>query len=125
MVTTAEALLVLFPAAEPGVDWQVTDPGDGSGESITFWDPALGTEPTPAQLAAVTEQQVIDAKKALEPDLYDLSDRLPQMITDHDTYLALVTPTQNQKDRQIRDLTQNQKRLLRAVVRLMEKDGIS
>lgn len=123
MVTTAEALEVLYPAAVPLVDYVVTD--DGTGPQITVWSPALGPEPTPAQLAAVTDQQVTAARKAREPDLNDLADRADQMVVDIDAYLALAAPTDAQLRRQIRDLSQNQRRLLRAVVRLMEKDGIS
>lgn len=47
----------------PVVDYTLTDPGDGV-PVISRWDPALGAQPTPAELAAVTPQQVTAAVTA-------------------------------------------------------------
>jgi len=55
-----DAILVLFPNAVPGVDFTVSS-RDGV-VAITRWNPALGTQPTQAQLDAVTQAQV-DASK--------------------------------------------------------------
>jgi hypothetical protein len=57
MVSVAQAVAVLFPAAAPGVDYEVQD--DGQGAHIVRWIAArLGPRPTPQQLAAVTAAQV-------------------------------------------------------------------
>lgn len=62
MVTIPDALSVLFPAAAPLRDYVVSD--DGSGAVITYWSESLGTQPTPAELAAVTAEQVAAARLA-------------------------------------------------------------
>jgi hypothetical protein len=62
MVNVNGRVLVLFPAAVPGIDFVAAD--DGAGEFIARWNPALGAQPTEAQLAAVPEQQAIDAEAA-------------------------------------------------------------
>ena len=63
MVSLADAILVLFPAARPLVDFDVIDRGDGQGAQVAFWSAALGPPPTAAQLAAVTAQQVQAARQ--------------------------------------------------------------
>jgi hypothetical protein len=55
-------VLVLVPVALPGVTFMVSNAG--AGEFISQWDAALGAQPTEAQLAAVPEQQAIDAEAA-------------------------------------------------------------
>jgi hypothetical protein len=63
VVNLTDALLVLAPSAVPNVDWTVTDTLDGNGPQITFWNTgALGAQPTPVQIAAVTPPQVAAAK---------------------------------------------------------------
>jgi hypothetical protein len=62
MVALAEALEVLFPAAVPLVDYEVSD--DGTGPRITRWSDALGARPTADQVAAVTADQVAAARTA-------------------------------------------------------------
>lgn len=52
MVTIPQAISVLYPAAIPLNDYVVSD------GVIVFWNSALGTQPTAAQLAAVTQAQV-------------------------------------------------------------------
>lgn len=54
----ADALRVLRPAAVSGIDYRV-EAGPG-GDVIAYWNPAAGTQPTPAELAAVTAQQIAD-----------------------------------------------------------------
>jgi len=61
MVSLPDALYVLFPTADPFRDYSLSD--DGSGPRITAWyltDP----QPTPEQLSAVTDEQVIEARVA-------------------------------------------------------------
>lgn len=59
MVSKDDALNVLYPDA---VDrsWRLY--GEFGNESIEYWNPALGTQPTQAQLDAVTQTQVDAAK---------------------------------------------------------------
>ncbi len=46
-------------SAVPLIDFVVTERADGQGPQITVWNTAtLGKQPTPAQLAAMTSQQV-------------------------------------------------------------------
>lgn len=61
MVTTAEALEVLFPAAVPLVDYVVAD--DGTGPVLVAWH-LTDPRPAPDQLAAVTPDQVAGARLA-------------------------------------------------------------
>jgi hypothetical protein len=63
MVTMADAVHVLFPAAVNGVDFVVQD--DGQGPYLASWKAALGAQPTADQLAAVTQVQV-DAQAAAD-----------------------------------------------------------
>src|ERR1051326_8859815 len=51
MVTTAQAVGVLFPPAVPLVDFIVSD------NVITYWNNAIGTQPSSAALAAFTQAQ--------------------------------------------------------------------
>lgn len=44
----ATVLAYLYPAADPRTDYRVV--ADGSGERIQQWNPALGPQPTPAEL---------------------------------------------------------------------------
>jgi hypothetical protein len=61
MVNLPDAILALVPAATfgPGGTVTLADRGDGNGPVIVAWDDAaLGPQPTPEQLAAVTPAQV-------------------------------------------------------------------
>lgn len=62
MVTMHEAILTLFPTAKPLQDFILVS--SDNGIEITKWNPALGTQPTAEQLAAVTQEQVDAAKSA-------------------------------------------------------------
>ncbi len=59
MVSLSQKLLYLYPDSVPMVDWVVRH--DGNGEYIYYWNPALGPQPTQAELDAITEAQVIAA----------------------------------------------------------------
>ncbi len=68
MVTLSDAIQVLYPSARPDTgagarDYTIAD--DGTGPRIAFWAPALGPQPTQAQIDAVTQAQV-DAAKAVK-----------------------------------------------------------
>lgn len=65
MVTLAQAIEYLFPNAKPLVDYTVEDKGEGP--YIKQWNAAIGTQPTQAQLDAVT-QAMIDT--SLQQRLY-------------------------------------------------------
>lgn len=120
MVTTAEALAALYPTATPLVDYVVTDTG------ITFWSPALGPQPSPAALAAVTDQQVADARSAREQNLYDFVNAVAARLTavDADVVVTQGSPTLNQLTRVVRDQLQFERRTLRALRRMLEREGV-
>lgn len=59
MVTLAQKIQHLYPASTPITDWRVTD--SGAGPVITFWNPALGEQPSQATLDAVTQAQIDSA----------------------------------------------------------------
>lgn len=115
-MTTAEALEALYPDAEPLVDYVVTEAG------IARWDPALGPEPTPAELAAVTEQQVTDARRAREPLLHDLLDDAQARLAQIDTYLAIPSPNNSQAVAEVRRLCVAQRRVIQALARLVVRE---
>lgn len=50
MVTLAQAIQYLFPQSSPLTDWVLVD--DGGGAQITYWNAALGPQPTPSEIAA-------------------------------------------------------------------------
>lgn len=50
MVTLSSALAYLYPSADPLKSWTVVD--DGTGARIRYWNPALGAQPTQAELDA-------------------------------------------------------------------------
>lgn len=58
-----DAIMVLRPNARELVDFIVAN--DGSGQQIVQWNPLIGPQPTPAELAAVTQAQV-DAARAVK-----------------------------------------------------------
>jgi hypothetical protein len=61
-VPITDALAVLYPAADPTRDYAVSV--TGAGAALARWDAALGPQPTPAQLAAVTAADVTAARLA-------------------------------------------------------------
>ena len=64
MPTIHDAILVLYPTANEPVDYSVVN--NGSDQQIAQWNvAALGPQPTPAELAAVTQAQV-DAARAVK-----------------------------------------------------------
>lgn len=73
MVTMQEAIRYLFPSAVPGKDFLLTDTGGGA--YIDQWN-LPDPQPTPEQLATVTQEQVKAATTSLYP--YELLD----LITD-------------------------------------------
>lgn len=60
MVTVPQAIMVIYPNAIPLTDFVVSD------NVITFWNTGIGPQPTPQQLAAVTDQQVANGITADE-----------------------------------------------------------
>jgi hypothetical protein len=61
VVTLPDALEVLYPNAPTGA-YTLADPG--SGPTIAAWDEQqLGSQPTSAQIAAVTESQVATGRR--------------------------------------------------------------
>jgi len=67
MVSIAQIIIHMFPAARPLVDFEVID--DGTGAKVTRWDTGvLGPQPTAAQVnaARATAQAARDAEDAAE-----------------------------------------------------------
>lgn len=124
MATVSEALIVLFPNATPDQDYIVRD--DGSGPFIAYWDPALGVEPTPAEMDAVTPAQVTATRKTKEANIHDFLDRLEarQAAIDADITLTQSSPTLNQLTRVVRDMLQFEQRELRTLERSLAIQGI-
>src|SRR5688572_29242188 len=56
VATLADCIRVLRPAAVSGTDYRVE--AGVAGDVVAYWNPSAGTQPTPAELAAVTDQQV-------------------------------------------------------------------
>ena len=61
MAAIYDAIVYLYPNSIPQDDWQIAQ--EGQDIVIVKWNPALGSQPTQAQLDAVTQSQ-IDAAKA-------------------------------------------------------------
>lgn len=116
MVALADAVFVLFPNAAPLVDYVVSDAG--SGPFISHWNEALGPQPTAEQLAAVTEQQVIDARGARNPEKRDLHAMATAHIADLDTIIGAGSFTNAQRDAAIKKLAQGQKAIVKRLVQL-------
>src|SRR5262245_29216788 len=62
MVNVNGRVFVLFPSAQAVRDFMVAQ--TPTGEVISFWNATLGTQPTESELAAVPDQQAIDAEAA-------------------------------------------------------------
>lgn len=94
MVTTSEALQVLFPNGRPLVHWVTMD------GLIVKWDPALGPQPTQAQLDAVTQTQVdaaVDTKElAMKPEKNDLRKKVQGFIDEDKVFDDIASPTNAQ-----------------------------
>lgn len=117
-MTLADAVFALRPAARPLADYRVED--DGTGSRIAFWSPALGPQPTAAELAAVTEQQVQDARDALAPERSDLRRQAAAAVNAIDLYLATAdTATAAEVRAQVKRLSQYVRRV---IVRLVQID---
>jgi hypothetical protein len=79
MLSLANRIRVLFPEAEPEKDFILVS--DSKGGHIGYWNPALGQEPTVAELDAVTEDMVKKRfykkfRRAEYSDFGDLADEL-------------------------------------------------
>jgi hypothetical protein len=92
MVTLPDALEVLYPNALAGA-WRLTD--TGSGPTITYWDvAALGTQPTPETITAVTQQQVdtLRSSRAVSAALQTTFNSLsPSAVSDRVTLRYVLT----------------------------------
>lgn len=81
MPTLSDALTVLFPAADPRSAWDIRD--DGDGPYIAAWH-LPDSQPTPGQIAAVTDAQVAAARVgrtvARAGDLLTSDDPIPQSV---------------------------------------------
>lgn len=81
MATLSDALIVLFPDAEPLTSYTIRD--DGNGPYIAEWN-LPDPQPTPEQIAAVTDEQVAAARVgrtvSRAGDLLQSDDPIPQSV---------------------------------------------
>ncbi|HTE59620.1 MAG TPA: hypothetical protein VK631_04670 [Solirubrobacteraceae bacterium] len=62
-------------------DYEITDNADGQGPRLTRWDVvALGVQPTPAELAAVTPAQIAAAEAAQRTAQFALTSRQKDVL---------------------------------------------
>lgn len=68
MVSKADAIFVMHPTAEQPRDFLLQDNGHGDGAYLEYWNLQINgvpvPQPTPEELAAVTPEQVAEAKVA-------------------------------------------------------------
>lgn len=62
MINLHEVLSSLFPNGKLDVDWTIV--GSPVGQTISFWNDALGPQPTQEQIDAVTQEQIDSARLA-------------------------------------------------------------
>ena len=119
----AQKLQYLYPNSLPLVDWRVQD--NGAGAFIAYWNPALGAQPTQAQLDAITEAELVSTfnarEDAKEPLLADLKAQAQAAIDANVTYLAIASPSNAQVAAQVRALTQQQQRVIKALNRTLQR----
>ena len=96
MVSMAEAIITLYPAARPLADFRVDVGLDGT-ETLSLWADAIGPQPTAEQLAAVTDAQVQAARDARTPEKTGLRKQVAAAINALAAYKALSAPTAAQR----------------------------
>lgn len=113
VVSLAEALRVLYPAAVPQADYRLVNAG--SGDVIDYWNPALGAQPSQAALDGVTQAQADAAWVAqdADPERKELREQAQAALDAIATYLALPSPNNAQVVAQVRLLSQAVRRLIR------------
>ena len=101
-MTLVPALLTLYPHANPMRDFIVQD--DGSGPHITYWDEALGPQPTQAQIdAADAQPSVATPSQVFSQDLiaqFTVADytMIKAAIASNDAMALMWAQMQAQKD---------------------------
>lgn len=125
-VDVARVLAFAYPAAVSLVDYVVAD--DGSGPAIVRWAPALGTQPTPAELAAlelsapylawIAPAAVVARDAALHPERTTVRTQAAAAIVDLEAFLALAAPTQAQTLAVVKRLCQIQVAVIKRLVQL-------
>lgn len=118
MVTTPEAINALFPSAVSFKDYRVMD------AAIIYWNPALGSQPTQAQLDAVTQAQVDaakDTKEAIDkPEQNELRKSIVDDIAKCDEIIALSAVNLTQALNRLQQLARINKRILRYLKKTIE-----
>jgi hypothetical protein len=120
-----QRLHAAIAAVAPIVGLSIGTSGDNATVSVAY------NGATPAQisaaaaaLAAFDWSDAADAtfNDAREPDLSALRDQAQAALDANTTYLAIGTPTNAQVAAQVRALTQQNQRIIRAVARLVLAD---
>ena len=91
VVSLPAAIAYLYPAAQPGLDWSVSD--DGTGPKLTYWSAALGAPPTQAALDGVTQGQIDTREANRTPERTALRKGATAALATDDAFLAM-TPSQ-------------------------------
>lgn len=124
MVDVARVLAFQFPAAVSLVDYVVAD--DGTGPRLVSWNPALGTQPSPSDLATIeasapylawiTPAAALARDAALHPDRTALRAQAAQAIADIETFLAIASPTPAQVGAAVRRLAQISEAVIKRLI---------
>ena len=130
-VNVAEVCHFLIPASQ---DIELASFGEhDSAGFILKWDDTLGAKPTEQQVAdafvdmtsvsgqTFSQWQASRAadKVAVVTDKSDIKTQASQAIQDNDAYLALQSPTTAESIAQVRRLTQQNNRVIKALRRLV------
>lgn len=126
MVTLADILKFQFPASPRGA-YIVSD--EGAGQLIAYWNAvAMGRSiPSTAEIdgwrpAAQTSADAAAADEAShQTNLNDLIAQASGAVSSNNDYLAIPTPTNAQVVAQVRALTQQNNRIIRAVVWILRR----
>lgn len=127
MVTLADILNFQFPTA-PRRGFVVSDDGDGI-QYLSLWDTTKMGRAAPSQAEIDSwrpaAQAAADAAAAEESsnqtNLNDLIAQAVAAVQGNTDYLAIVTPTNAQVVAQVRALTQQMNRVIRAIVWLLKR----
>jgi hypothetical protein len=91
MSTLANAILHLYPNANPSTDYRIEDKGDGQGLRVTFWsDARLGPQPSQATIdqARLDWQAARDAAALARQQEHDVLDAARQKLASQDLTAA-------------------------------------
>lgn len=123
MVSVSDIIQFIYPNARPFADFVVSDVG--AGPSITYWNPAIGVQPSQAELDAATAgaQAAADAAAATlaqeKLDRQELRDRFIAIRDGLNAIIGTASFTNATRDAAIIELAKDVRFLLKAVKGLM------